>query len=212
MPYKYTTELVGSGQFVASGSQALSALQLQAETVFAQVGLNFILYDDTGLATSIRLLSPGAESPGVVVDGFNFPQAKLGDLVTGREFSFKASATYPVSRAFGAILRYTEKVSVQGNGGPRIIWQESFNGPPVPVQTAPISMATVVQAGSAVGYSAYPTPPPPILPIAYLSNPDQAVDRTSPTPNGTDYAISWRYVFRFPGRLPRPPLPNVYIG
>jgi len=212
VPYAYTTEIEGRGQFIADGPQSLSALQLQAEVAFSQFGLDFLMLDDSGAATSIRLLSKGAEFPGVVVEGFEFPESRLGDMATGREFRFRATATYPTLRAFGAILRYQEKVGVRGNGGPRINWQEAVNGPPMPVQLSPVTLTTVIQTGSAVGYIAYPTPPPPILSTAYLVNPDQAVERLSPRPNGTEYGIAWNYVFRFPGRLPRPPLPNVYIG
>ncbi|MFO0937827.1 MAG: hypothetical protein U0798_15085 [Gemmataceae bacterium] len=212
VPYLYTTEITGEGQFIAAGPQALSALQLQAELAFAQINQDFLMLDDTGAATSIRLLSAGAEPPGVVVDGFDFPESRRGDMATGRSFRFRASASYPTARAFGAILHYQEKVAVQGNGGPLVLWQPAFNGPSVPVRIRPSSETVVIQSGSAVGYGAYPTPPPPILSAAYLVNPDQAVERTSPRANGTEFGIAWRYVFRFPGGLSRPPLPNVFIG
>lgn len=210
-PYEYTTTLSGSGQLLGSSAQELSRLQLSLESVLGQVGGNFILLDDNGAATSIRLLSTGAKWPGVVVEAFDFPRSREGELVTGRTFTFTATATYPIN-AGRAILAYQESVKVLGNGGPLVNWQQAFNGAPVPVQLYPVTVTTVVQSGQATGYLAYPTVPNPVLPIAYLTNPDQAVKRSSPVPNGTEYTISWRYVFRFPGRLARPPLPNVYIG
>lgn len=211
-PYKYTTRLSGSGQLLGSNPQELSRLQLSLETVLSQVGGNFVLLDDNGAPTSIRLLSTGAEYPGVVVTDFAFPESRGGELVTGRTFTFSAEATYPSSGAAGAILNYSEAVEITGNGGPQISWQQSFNGAPVPVRIFPVTMTTVVQSGQAAGYLAYPATPAPVLPVQYLDNPTQSVRRTAPRPNGTEYAIAWRYVFRFPGRLARPPLPNVYIG
>jgi hypothetical protein len=211
-PFKYTTQLTGSGVLLGSGAQELSRLQLSLESVLSRVGGDFILLDDNNATTSIRLLSKGAEYPGVVVTDFAFPEARNGELVTGRTFTFSAQATYPSNGAAGAILSYAEAVEIVGNGGPQISWQQSFNGVPVPVRLFPVTMSTVIQSGQAVGYLAYPTPPPPVLPIAYLDNPAQSVRRTAPKPNGTEYSIAWRYVFRFPGRLVRPPFPNVYIG
>lgn len=187
-------------------------MQLSLEAVLTQVGGNFILLDDNGAPTSIRLLSTGAEYPGVVVTNFSFPEAANGELVTGRTFAFTAEATYPAIGAGNAILSYTEAVEITGNGGPQISWQQSFTGAPVPVRIFPVTMTTVVQSGQAVGYLAYPTPPAPVLPIVYLDNPAQSVRRQATRPNATEYAIAWRYVYRFPGRLARPPLPNIYIG
>lgn len=211
-PYKYKTILNGKGQLLAIGSQPLSALQLQLETAFGQVGGNFLLYDDNNALTSIRLLSTGAEYPGVVVTDFSFPESRGGELVTGRTFQFSAEATYPSSGAAGAILDYTESVSQVGNGGSQVSWQNAFNGPPVPVRTFPFSIVQVVQQGSATGYLAYPTPPLPVLPVAYQQNQLQSVERKTPKPNGTEYTINWKYIFQYPGPLPRPLFPTVYIG
>jgi len=211
-PYKNRTVLNGKGVLLAIGSQPLSALQLQLEAALNQVGGNFILYDDNNAATSIRLLSTGAEPPGVVVTDYSFPESQSGDLVTGRAFQFTAEATYPNSGSAGAIIDYTESISQVGNGGPQVNWQNAFNGPPIPVRTYQFTMIQVVQQGSATGYLAYPTPPAPVLPPAYQQNQQQAVERKTPKPNGTEYTINWKYVFQYPGPLPRPVFPNVYIG
>lgn len=211
-PYKYRTRLTGRGQLLGSTSQSLSRLQLEAELVFGQVGGNFILLDDAGAATSIRLLSSGAEFPGVVVNQFAFPESRGGELVTGRTFTFDAEATYPSNGAAGAIISYQESIEVNGTGGPQVSWQNAFNGYPVPVRTFPYTITVVVQSGSATGYLVYPTPPRLVLPSAYLQNPLAAVKRQSPRPNGTEYSISWRFVFHYPGPLARAVLPFVYIG
>lgn len=211
-PYKYRTRLSGRGQLLGSSVQELSRLQLEAELVFGQVGGNFVLLDDNGAATSIRLLSTGAEFPGVVVNQFAFPESRGGELVTGRTFTFDAEATYMSTGAAGAIINYQESVEINGNGGPKVDWQNAFNGPLVPVRTFPTTITVVVQSGMATGYLIYPTPPRAVLPTAYLQNPLAAVKRQAPRPNGTEYSISWRYVFHFPGPLSRSVLPNVYIG
>ena len=212
VPYKLKTMLSGRGQFVGLGAQELSRLQLQTEAILATPGYNFVLFDDAGQATSIRLISATAEPPGVVVDQFSFPESRGGELVTGRTFTFQASATYPLRSNVNVIVRYRESVEISGNGGPLVNWQNSFNGAPVPVRLYPSTITTVIQSGEAVGYRTFPNPPLPVLPLAYLTNPDQSVRRGSPIPNGTEWPIAWRYIFRFPGRLPRVPLPNVFIG
>lgn len=212
VPYAYETILNGRLQLIADGSQALSALQLQAERTFGQVGRDFILLDDNNQLTSVRLLSAPAQLPGVVVTGFQFPEGKLGNLVTGRDCAFSARATYPTATAVGAILQYSEKIDIIGNGGPRIAYQEATNGPVVPVRLTPQTVTTVVQTGQAIGYLVYPTPALPVLPLQYLMNPETAISRTAPKGNGTEYGVSWRYIFRFPGPLGRTLFPTVYIG
>lgn len=212
VPYKLKTTLSGRGQFVGLGSQELSRLQLETEAVLATPGFNFVLLDDAGQATSIRLTSQTAEPPGVVIDEFSFPESRGGELVTGRTFTFQASAIYPYNGVSGAVISYSERIETIGTGGPLVSWQNSFNGAPVPVRLYPITMTRVVQLGQAVGYRLYPTPPNPVLPVAYLTNPETAIVRGSPVPNGTEWPISWRYVFHYPGPLPRRLFPTVYIG
>lgn len=208
--FKRTTTARVSGQLLGSGAQEISRLQYQLEAVLSQEGADMKLLDENGAATSVRLLSKGAEFPGVVVTSFDFPEPGNGDMVTGRAFTFTAEATYPAGKS--NVISYSEAVDTQGTGGPKINWQQSFNGSPLPVRLYPVTMTTVVQSGQAVGYYDYPNIPSLVLPEAYLDSEVPAVRRSSPKINGTEFPIAWRYVFRFPGRLTRSLFPTILIG
>jgi hypothetical protein len=113
-----------------------------------------------------------------------------------------------LATAVGVLLEYREYIRRVGNGGPRVLQQESVNGPLYPVQTAAATNCVTRQQGSAIGYLTKPGPNPPYWP-QYLINPNEAVDEGTPRLRGrlgTEWPVSWNYEFHSPFPLRGTPL------
>jgi hypothetical protein len=112
------------------------------------------------------------------------------------------------------LLHYEETVTRIGNGGPREVYVELQNGPPVRQTTATHTVVTIIQRGTAVGERFnsnldYPDFNVPLSPLN-LINPDEATERIAPSLDGlsrVNPTVRWNYIFQFNTAQPLP-FPN----
>lgn len=138
---------------------------------------------------------------GVKVVNKQFPSGGPEQLATTRTFGATLQATYDVSE--DDVVSWQESVEVIGTGGPIWVAANTIYGAYIePLSSA--SLITYSQTGSAVGFSNYPTPSPPIFsPFEYTHR--RSIRRTSGTQQGTGikyFRTAWHYEF--------PALPGTY--
>jgi len=138
---------------------------------------------------------------GVRVISKSFPSGGPEQLATTRTFSVTLQAVYSAST--DDLVSWQESVEVRGTGGPIWVAANTLYGAYIePISSA--SLITYSQTGSAVGFSSYPQPSPPIFsPFEYTHR--RSIRRSSGTQQGTGikfFRTSWHYEF--------PALPGSY--
>lgn len=133
-----------------------------------------------------------------VVSGPSFQnEARDGEYVTQRTARFEVTAEYGVTGSAGAITRWSETVTIVGNGGPDRRWRFPVNARPIRTVVTPYSLVTATQSGEAFGHTLRPTPPAALWPAFYVNN-RSSVAPIAPTPLGrghVNYGVRWNYVF-----------------
>jgi len=157
-------------------------------------GRTAALYHDDGTQSSHCLDSPTSIG-GVRVLKIGFPGGDAAEYATQRTYRIELEADY----ATGAdnIAAWQETLHITGNGGPRFVFIEVQNGPPVKQLVSQASIVTAVQTGAATGIHSRPAPPSPIWPQAEQSS-LRRISPVSPSPRGdgfTGYGIEWAYHF-----------------
>lgn len=187
------------GQIIGVGStaaelQASIRSQIQAmENAYANDGFSGGLLHSDG-TLSAHWLSSGDSISGVrVVQPPSFGDSDGGgEYATGRSFTIGLEAEYLISDG-DPLVSWEETISIQGNGGPRIVPVETDNSAP---RFQVISLATPViieQRGSAVGIAGYPSPPATLSGLI-MDNPAAFLSRGTPRQSGNaflDWPISW---------------------
>lgn len=198
-----------SGTIIESGQSDITAAINSLAGGYSNSAQGAGLLQADGAPSGHYLFASGSLYGIRVLDGPNFNDTMgNGEYATGRSFSVTLEAEYPQATA-DPLLSYSETISVQGTGGPRIAVIETDTGTPVTEVTQARTTVIVRQQGSAVGYLAPVAPNPPLFP-AYLSGPDASVTNGSPSKQApglnTDYPTSWSYQFVLP-EAPGPILP-----
>jgi hypothetical protein len=200
------------GTIFGEGATELSSLSAEVDRGLAIPGADLVLYDDDGNLTATKMLAEGSVG-GVIPLQWEYPEGGSGEYVTGRTFSAVFQAEYPLANAgLGTLLDFSETVTVRGNTGARINYQEAINGPQVAIQTTPATLCRATQTGYAIGYLAPPAIPTPLWPT-WLQNESPTISATSPRPRGrllTEYHRAYSYEFVSPVRLSG--TPNVWRG
>jgi hypothetical protein len=210
-PVRYRTTVKVEGYLEADTQAELTALQLTLETALRVPYRNLVLLQDTGAASSARLLNAPSVTGCRVTDGPNFPSG-AGEFATLRRFDFTCEAEYVIPTARSAVLSFNESVVAVGTGGPVTRHRPCVNAPPVKQVTYPASVIRTTQSGIAVGHADYPDFPNPLWPESELLDQRQR-QRGSPRQAGRGYLefpVSWSYVFEslrpLAGLPNRPPL------
>jgi hypothetical protein len=185
----------------ANGSINLTNYENSLRALSSYTGQALTLYDLLGRPTSINFQpGPFVLSPMTAISYRN-PSGGASEFVTTRDFSVVFQTILAANGRAGSYTQYHESVSIQGIGGPRVVWQESLNTDDVPCVTSPSSPLVVTVSGSATGYLAPPIIPPGLLSSALLQNPQSATAQQSPKFLGVlgtyrDYPVSWNYVYK----------------
>jgi len=131
---------------------------------------------------------------GVRVVRKSFPSGGPEQLATTRAFSITLQAVY--SASVDDLVSWNESVEVQGTGGPICTIVDTLYGPFLEF----LSVSSAIyyhQSGSAVGFTTYPTPPPPMFsPYEFVHR--RSIKRFSGTQQGTGikfFRTSWSYHF-----------------
>lgn len=181
------------GTLLASGPSYITAAVNLLKTAYSlPVARSGLFLADGSTPTHLVLSNVGAFG-GIRVLGMRFPVGDGTEYVTGRTYEIDIEAEYPSVPS--ALISFSETVSYQGDGGPRIVIMETRDSAPVIQQVSSRTPIMVVQAGSAIGYSDYPRPPSPLLPV--INGPESQPQYGSPQRRGSMYInfpVSWRYV------------------
>jgi len=156
---------------------------------------------DSGTSSGLTLVSSTSVTGVVVVEGPKFSEAMNAEYVTRRTVEFTAEAEYILAGASGAVISFTETVSIMGTGGPVTRLRIPVNNfKPVRQQISYFSAVKASQRGHAVGHTDYPIVPDPIWPVPILNQDQIKIDRGNPRRVGPglgliEYPISWNFEY-----------------
>lgn len=186
------------------GQNALSLAEDACRIAMAQNYQDLILLQDTGSASGTRLINRDSLSGVRIVNGPDFYESSGGEYVNQRKVRFTAEAQYVYPGSESAILSWQESISIQGNGGPEIIWRFPINEfDPIPQKVSRRTLITTTQSGSAVGHLRRPDYPPPMFGLypngGHLVS--QSVTNNNRTPKALgqgwiEWPIQWSYQWR----------------
>lgn len=178
----------------ASLSTALGALM----SAYSNHGLDIGFFFDNGQPTSHTIQSSATFGGVRVITPPSFPEGKGAEYSTYRNYSLAVEAEILDPRA--AILSWTETLNFRG-GGPKFAFLEPINGLPQKQLVKQFTTFRATQSGEASGLTAYPSPAPPLWPLA------EHVDRREihymlpkrsglpGNPSYTEFKVKWTYSF-----------------
>jgi hypothetical protein len=153
------------------------------------------------VATS-HILTNSLTVGGTRLEGPKFPEGQGAQYANQRTFTLTVEADFDAAGIAGTLTSFQETVSVTGTGGARFVTQTPLDGPVIAQTVSRFSPIMVVQSGSAIGHTAYPTVPAPLLSIGEHADRRQ-VSCKGPErqANGTyrGYEVNWSYEFEIPG-------------
>lgn len=190
----YTINGVKHANSIAEVSAAIGAM----ENAYAYDGKSFGL---AGTAHSIN-----NKDYAIHVVGIHYPQGAGAEFIGFRTYQIVIEAKKPIYNP--GISDFHESVSISG-GGPRVVWLETLNTPPIKQIPQLQTLCYVEQRGTATGEVAYPVQMSPLFPGMELEL--VRIERFSPRQiNKGDgrggklihrYTIAWRYIFGLPMRV-----------
>lgn len=163
------------------------------------------------VATS-HILTNASTVGGTRLEGPKFPVGQGAEYANQRSFTLSVEADFDAAGIAGTLVSFQETVSITGTGGPRFVTQTPLDGPVIAQQVSRFSPVAVVQAGSAIGHTSYPTVPGPLLSsgehydqrqVTYKS-PQRQADGAA----YRGYEVSWQYSFEVPSAAV--PAPHVW--
>lgn len=208
VPVAHTVTWAIQGMLLGSGQADLDAKIEAFLEAYSRQNEDIVLLLSDGTTESQHTLKVRNTRGGVfVTQGPDFPEGGGAEYATRRSFAVQVSAEIPISSAGNAVMNFTETLATWG-GGPRYAHVETAIGIPVKQQLRRNTTYMATQAGTATGYSYYPSVPSPIFGSSYLvENP--RITRQSPKWQGNgyrDFTISWEY--KFESAYPLTGLPN----
>ena len=207
-PRGYATEFVETWTFEgilqAATPAALTTAMAQLEEAYSRSGQNLIFYID-GTATRHFLLNSGSMG-GPIVTSLSWLSQFSAEYTTFRSYSITVTAR--ISQNEDELVEFREQLQSSG-GLPDYRIHRLRNGPPIVQQVSPVTEYRAVQSGFAVGWSRYPSPPPPLFGSGSPPLKDAQIQRESPEVyRGAriNFRVAWNYVFEAPytlfGRFP----------
>ena len=184
------------GRLMASGADLEANLTTQLadlETQFGANGHDLTLYESDGVTETAHKLDSSAGIDGVRIESISYPRGSGAQYATHRDYEIVASLR--VEDASNDVLAYTETISVMGTGGSAFVLRQPLRGRPIKQGVATHTPVRIIQQGSAVGRTAYPTFPRPLYP-ADLINPSRMRSRKAPKRYNNsyrEYEITWSY-------------------
>lgn len=209
-PIRYGQTVAVVAWLDGEGQAALAAKEAALRAALARPHQDLLWRLDSGALSPVSMADVGSLSGNRVVTGPTFQnEARDGEYVTQRTARFEVYAEYGVANSQAAVTRWSELVTVTGDGGPDRRWRFPLNARPVRVVVSPFSLVTAVQSGEGFGHLVRPNPPPPLFP-AYLVRNRSSTGRIAPTPVGrgsVNPGTRWSYVFEADGPLVGNPTP-----
>lgn len=164
------------------------------EAAYSKQRQNAGLYLTDGTPT-VHQMQNGTAIGGVRSSGVSYPSGDGVEYVTSRTYSVTLEADYEFTG--NDLLEFNETLSFQGTCGPKFVYLQTLNGPPEKQIVQQKTTMTATQSGSAMGYRARPSAPPPLWPKDEHEE-ARRIDKTSPrviAGESRDFGISWSYTF-----------------
>jgi hypothetical protein len=175
----------------AGVTAALAALR----TAYSTNGLDLGLYLDDGVTPTDHRLLSSATLGGTRVLALDFPVGAGAEYSTFRSYVLTVSGE--IVDTSSELLDFSETLSFEGTGGPRIVFLETLTGVPQPQVTRQYTTCRARQEGRAVGLTTYPAFPAPLWPAAELPH-ERRLTLRSPRrigANWSEYIAEWSYLF-----------------
>ncbi len=158
-------------------------------------GLDLGLYLDDGVTLTDHALVSGNTLGGTRVTALEFPTGTGAEYSTFRSYSITVEADFPDTTQ--NLLDFSETLSFEGNGGPRMVFLDTLVGLPQQQIVRQQTTYRARQEGRAVGQATYPPVAPPIWPAAELPDQRRLILRSPRrvASNLTEFVAEWTYVF-----------------
>jgi hypothetical protein len=189
------------GVLHAASQAALTAALAGLRSAYNVNGLDLGLYlDDQTTLTDHALISAAALG-GTRVAALDFPTGQGAEYSTFRSYSIAVEADFP--DASNNLLDFSETLSFEGTGGPRVIFLDTLEGLPQPQLAQQRTTYRARQQGRAVGLASYPPVAAPLWPAAEMQQERRLVIRAPKRVAGnlTEFVVEWTYVFESPAAL-----------
>lgn len=150
------------------------------------------------VATS-HILTSSSTIGGTRLEGPKFPVGQANEYANQRTFTLTVEADFESAGITGTLVSFQETVAITGTGGPRFVTQTPLDGPVISQTVSRRSPVVIVQSGSAVGFSSYPTVPGPLLGAGEHEDRRQvnykSPERQADGATYRNYEVSWSYEF-----------------
>lgn len=209
--YEQTHRWMIQGLLFGSSATDLDTKWNNLQTAYSVPGLTIGLYHANG-SESCRLMRSQDCVGGVRITEGPSSQFEPGMHTTFLPYQITVEGDYPDPDI--SLVSFTESLEMEG-GGPAFVHLEPLLGKPVKQQTKTDTAFRAIQEGKAVGYSRYPTVPPPIFGAANLIRAPkikpESPQRSGPIgdPYYTQFPITWQYIFE--SAAPLRGIPNRWI-
>jgi len=195
------------GVLHAADQPGLTAAIVALRSAYNVNGLDLGMYLDDGVTLTDHVMTSAAALGGTRVTALDFPSGAGAEYSTFRSYSIAVEADFPDTT--NNLLDFSETLSFEGTGGPRVIFLDTLEGLPQPQLAQQRTTCRARQQGRAVGLATYPPVAAPIWPGAELLDQRRLVVRSPKRVAGnlTEFVVEWMYVFESVSTLAG--LPNV---
>ncbi len=187
-------QLVIEGVLTGDTQQQLRESINALTAAYAVDGQSAGLYHDDG-SLSAHYLDSDASTGGVQIKNLEFPHGDAAEYATQRTYRITLAADFAART--GNLSSWRETLHITGNGGPRYVFIEVQNGPPVKQLVSQATVVTAIQSGAATGVYSQPAVPPPVWPQAEQAS-QRKISPVAPQQNNgrfTGYGVTWEYHF-----------------
>jgi hypothetical protein len=162
--YAYDVRWSLFGHLKAATQAALVTAIAALEAAYSTENKDLVLFQTNGVTAAASLLTAGTIGGTRIVSGPTYPEDGQHDaeFSTFRRYQIEIEARRSTGQA--ELLAWTESLSFHGTGGPKTAHAQPLVGPPQKQQLAQQTPIRVVQQGRAIGFTDWPTPPPPQWP------------------------------------------------
>lgn len=183
------------GVLHAADQPALTAAIAALRAAYNVNGLDLGLYLDDGTTPTDHFLSSAASLGGTRVSRLEFPTGSGAEYSTFRSYAITVEADFPDTS--NNLLEFSETLSFEGTGGPRVVFLETLEGVPQQQIARQRTTYRARQEGRAVGQVSYPPVAAPIWPAAELADQRRLALRAPQRAAGnlTRFVAEWTYVF-----------------
>jgi len=154
------------GVLHAADQPGLTLAIADLRSAYSGNGCDLGLYLDDGATPTDHVMASAAALGGTRVTALEFPSGTGAEYSTFRSYSIAVEGDFPDTS--NNLLDFSETISFEGTGGPRIVFLDTLEGLPQPQLAQQRTTCRARQAGRAVGMAGYPPVAAPIWPGAEL--------------------------------------------